>query len=78
MVRLRSLGLPQTARENFDLLAGAKLIDEGMADRLGRMSGFRNIAIHDYRTLDLRLVEEVIRHKLGDLLDFSKQMTALV
>ena len=38
------------------------------------MTGFRNIAIHDYRSLDLNLVEEVIVHKLDDLLGFSKQM----
>ncbi len=77
VVRLRSLGLPQTSRENFALLADAKLIDAGVADRLGRMTGFRNIAIHDYRSLDLGLVEDVIRNKLGDLLDFSKSMIQL-
>ncbi len=77
VVRLRSLGLPQTSRENFALLADANLIDAGMADRLGRMTGFRNIAIHGYRSLDLGLVEDVIRNKLGDLLDFSKSMIKL-
>ena len=77
LVRLRSLGLPQTSRENFTLLAGAKLIDGGLADRLGRMTGFRNIAIHVYRSLDLNLVEDVIRNKLGDLLEFSKSMVKL-
>ena len=38
------------------------------------MTGFRNIAIHVYRSLDLNLVEEVIVHKLDDLLDFSKRI----
>lgn len=77
MVRLRALGLPQTARDNFALLTDAKLIDADLADRLGRMAGFRNIAIHDYRTLDLALVEDVIRNKLGDLLAFSRHMLML-
>lgn len=77
VVRLRSLGLAQTSRENFALLADAKLIDASMADRLSRMTGFRNIAIHDYRSLDLNLVEDVIRNKLGDLLEFSKIMVKL-
>ena len=74
VVRLRGLGLPQTSRENFTLLADAKLIDAALADRLCRMTGFRNIAIHDYRSLDLNLVEEVIVHKLDDLLDFSHRI----
>ena len=77
VVRLRNLGLPQTARENFPLLADAGLIDAGLADRLARMTGFRNIAIHDYRSLDLALVEDVIRTKLDDLLSFSKRMVSL-
>lgn len=71
-VRIRALGLPQTSREAFQLLADASAIPRDLADRLERMAGFRNVAVHDYRKLDLALVEAVIRDKLGDLLTFSR------
>lgn len=74
MVRLRGLGVPQTAREAFELLAQAGVIAPDLADRLERMAGFRNVAVHDYRKLDLSLVEDVIRHKLDDLLSFSRTL----
>lgn len=74
MVRLRALGVPQTAREAFELLAQGGVIAPDLADRLERMAGFRNVAVHDYRKLDLALVEDVIRHKLDDLLSFSRTL----
>jgi uncharacterized protein YutE (UPF0331/DUF86 family) len=38
------------------------------------MVGFRNIAVHEYRKLDLATVRRIIEHRLDDLLAFSKAM----
>ena len=38
------------------------------------MVGFRNIAVHEYRKLDLAKVRYIIEHRLDDLLAFSKAM----
>ena len=54
------------------LLARALLIPGDLADRMERMAGFRNVAVHDYRKLDLALVEDVICNRLDDLLGFSR------
>ena len=32
--------------------------------------GFRNVLVHGYDTVDLAVVEDVLRSRLGDLLDF--------
>jgi uncharacterized protein YutE (UPF0331/DUF86 family) len=38
------------------------------------MVGFRNIAIHDYQTLDPRVVEAIVTRHLDDLRDFAARL----
>ena len=38
------------------------------------MVGFRNVAVYQYRALDLAKVRYIIEHRLDDLLAFSKAM----
>lgn len=37
-----------------------------------RMVGFRNVAVHDYRKLDLVIVRNIITNHLNDFLAFSR------
>lgn len=53
LIRRRRLGVPQSPRDVFRLLAAGGLIDTPLADVLQRMVGFRNIAVHDYQALQL-------------------------
>ncbi|HPW61271.1 MAG TPA: DUF86 domain-containing protein [Cyclobacteriaceae bacterium] len=41
------------------------------------MIGFRNIAIHEYQTLDLNIVESIIDSNLGDFEEFAKVVLRL-
>jgi uncharacterized protein YutE (UPF0331/DUF86 family) len=36
------------------------------------MVGFRNVLVHGYDTVDLAVVEDVLRNRLGDLLEFAR------
>jgi uncharacterized protein YutE (UPF0331/DUF86 family) len=72
LVRERRLGIPQESRDAFDLLLQAGLIEPGLAGRLKRMVGFRNVAVHDYRKLDLQIVQKIVTHHLDDFLEFSE------
>lgn len=36
-----------------------------------RMVGFRNVAIHDYRRLDLEIVQTIVTAHLDDFLPFT-------
>ncbi|KUO49322.1 MAG: hypothetical protein APF76_16090 [Desulfitibacter sp. BRH_c19] len=74
VVSEKKLGLPQSSREVFDLLCKDKLIDESLADRLKAMVGFRNIAVHDYQTLNLEVIEKIIDNNLDDLKVFTKKL----
>lgn len=66
----QSLGEPQTNRHLFDLLARAGWLDATLADQLSRMAGFRNVLVHGYDDVDLAVVEDIVRNRLDDLLEF--------
>ncbi len=77
IIRVKKLGLPQTSRDMFALLQDAGLIDAQLSDRLQKMTGFRNIAVHNYQKLDLAIVQHLIEHRLGDIQAFSSAMLVL-
>ena len=64
------LGEPRTNRELFDLLERGGWIAPEMATVLRNMVGFRNVLVHGYDTVNLDIVEDVVRNRLDDLLDF--------
>lgn len=72
LVRARRLGIPQETREAFVLLEQAHVIDAVLADRLKKMVGFRNVAIHDYQRLNLDVVERIVLDHLDDFLAFAR------
>jgi uncharacterized protein YutE (UPF0331/DUF86 family) len=72
LVRVHRLGVPQETREAFVLLEQAKLLDARLADRLRKMVGFRNVAVHDYQRLNLDIVRRIILEYLEDFLAFTR------
>ena len=78
LIRRRRLGIPSESRESFSILLREKLIETSLAERLYKMVGFRNIAVHQYRDLDLEIVESVIRKDLDDLLAFAQIVRPLL
>lgn len=71
LIRRDRLGLPQSARDVFTLLASAGRIEHDLADALRRMVGFRNIAVHDYQSMHLPITIKVITEHLDDFLRFT-------
>jgi uncharacterized protein YutE (UPF0331/DUF86 family) len=74
LIRNRRLGVPQSARDVFALLAAGGLINADLADKLKKMVGFRNIAVHQYQDLLVAITIAVITHGLDALLDFSRTL----
>jgi len=68
VVRRRRAGIPNTSAESFRLLARTGVLDDSLAERMARMVGFRNVAVHAYQELDLGIVESMIRDGLDDVL----------
>ncbi len=76
VVRLRRRGIPQETRESFEMLRDAGLLDADLATRMARMVGFRNVAVHDYRKLDLQIVNSIVTNHLDEFLAFAKAMVS--
>ena len=77
LVRVRRLGVPQETRDAFVMLEQAHLIEPQLADRLKKMVGFRNVAIHDYQTLNLEIVRRIVVNHLDDFLAFTQVLLRL-
>lgn len=72
LIRRERLGVPQSARDVFTLLANAGWISTSLAESLKRMVGFRNIAVHDYQTLQLPIMVSIIEKHLDEFLQYSQ------
>lgn len=62
---------PETMGSAFDALAGAGVLDESLATRLKKAVGFRNIAIHNYESIDWKIVYSISVNQLGDFSEFA-------
>lgn len=74
LIRREKLGVPQSARDVFALLAQGEWIDASLADALKRMVGFRNIAVHDYQALQLPITVSIISKHLDEFLMYSQAL----
>ena len=74
LIRREKLGVPQSARDVFNLLQKGGLIEPTLADALKKMVGFRNIAVHDYQALQLPITINIIEKHLEDFLVYSKTL----
>lgn len=64
------LGEPDTNRELFKLLEKNHWISAELTDTMQKMAGFRNILVHGYQAVDVRILTDIVEHRLGDLLGF--------
>lgn len=72
IVKLLKLGVPNEARDSFKLLCKNNIIDQNLAEEMGKMVGFRNLAIHEYQEIDIEIVKAIIEKKLDQLLKFGE------
>lgn len=71
LIKTAKLGVPASSAESFELLARKKVIPGPLEKKMINMVGFRNIAVHEYRKLDIEIVEATIQTGLGDLIEFT-------
>ncbi len=71
----RGLGSPESYGDAFRRLQAAGLLDAGLADRLSRAAGFRNVVAHEYGSLDMRRVHQAACNGPVDLRAFLTQLS---
>ncbi len=71
LIRVHRLGIPQSARDTFELLATNQIIPADLAQSMKKMVGFRNIAVHDYQSLLLPITENILQNHLDEFLQLT-------
>jgi uncharacterized protein YutE (UPF0331/DUF86 family) len=74
-VASEGLGVPQDLRDSFRLLQEARVIAPALVEKMQKMVGFRNIAVHEYETLDLAVLKAILVNNLRDLEEYYTALT---
>ena len=74
LIRRERLGVPQGARDVFELLCQGGWVNPALLTNLKNMVGFRNIAVHEYQTLQLPITVPIITKHLDEFLAFSSHI----
>jgi uncharacterized protein YutE (UPF0331/DUF86 family) len=61
------LGLPNILKENFEILKTEKIISKELCVQLQHMVGFRNIAVHEYHSIDKAILKSILKKDLKSL-----------
>jgi uncharacterized protein YutE (UPF0331/DUF86 family) len=78
IVSEKNLGIPQNSRDSFEVLYSNNIIDDLLNKRMKAMVGFRNIAVHDYKTLNLNVVQAIIQNNLKDFGEYIHAINKLL
>lgn len=66
---------PATMAETFEQLYRMGVINADLAVQLKKSVGFRNIAIHNYSTINWQVVHAIIAGHLDDFKDFARAVS---
>ena len=70
VIAKEGLGLPNSYRQSFELLSKFQTIPHEVSQFMIKMVGFRNISVHDYQTINTKIVEGIVSHHLSDFEKF--------
>lgn len=70
IIASEALGLCDSIKDNFKLLKNESIINDQIMKKMESMTGFRNIAIHDYRLIDKKILKSILSMHLKDLEDY--------
>lgn len=64
--------------EAFDQLAEAGLVSAEVCRSMRAAVGFRNVAVHSYRSIDWQIVHAITHERLDDFRAFALAIAALI
>ena len=68
---------PGTMGQSFDMLQDAGIISEEVCERMKKAVGFRNLAVHNYDTINWNIVHSIVTHHLDDFRRFAEAIIRL-
>ena len=76
LISEEGLGEPRSNSDAFAKLAEHGLLAATRATEMARMADFRNVVVHGYEVVDLRIVRDVVENHLGDLESYVADVDA--
>lgn len=70
VISFKELRKPSSMAESFQILKENKIINNNLCENLVKMTGFRNIMVHDYEKINYDIVFDVLKNRLGDIKNF--------
>ena len=67
-----------TMAETFLVLSKHGLLDSHLASRLAKAVGFRNIAVHEYDTLDMNILYSIITNEIGCFYEYADTVLGII
>ena len=74
IIKDNNFEIPTTLREYFITLAEHRVISKETAEKLSKMVGFRNIAVHNYEKIDAKILASIYTDHLKDFEIFQKEV----
>lgn len=72
LISEKSLSKPETYKEIFEILKNTGFLEEGLAEKMKGLAGFRNVLVHMYLNLDLNRAYEILLKEVYTLEEFEK------
>ena len=69
----RGLHAPATYAETFETLVQAWLMSPDLGEAMVKMTGFRNVIVHEYAGIDVEIVIRILREHLDDFRRFETE-----
>ncbi len=65
---------PATMADAFDNLNKKGILDSELCEQMKKSIGYRNIAVHEYSTIDWKIVFQISTNRLKDFREFAKNI----
>ena len=70
IIREYNLELPVNYKNGFEIIEKHKFIDKNLKENMIKMAGFRNIAVHNYESINIEILKSILKNNLHDLENF--------
>lgn len=75
VIAYKNLRKPTTMGEAFYILEEEGIISKILAEKMIKMTGFRNIIAHDYGKIDYDIVYDILHNRLKDIEELLKRIS---
>ena len=65
---------PMSMVESFELIRQLGVIDKVLTNKMQKCVGFRNVAVHQYQSIEWEIVFSIVKKDLSDFQHYAKQI----